>query len=318
MSVLFAAILLLAAGPADRSSPEAKAVAFLCREVPRWSRQNHCYSCHNNGDAAIALYQAAPAGFGVASEVLADTTRWLKQPGNWEHNGGEGPFSDKRLAQVVFSGAVSTAVSTGAIKDRSFLLEAARRLAADQAVDGSWPLEGEESVGSPATYGQPLATLVARQTLFAADRERYRAAIDRADRWLLRREIQNIDDAAVVLLALHQVPAGENHPRRKLALDLLRRGQTDDGGWGPRLATPPEPFDTALALLALSRCGDSEEVKTMVRRGRAFLVAQQREDGSWIETTRPAGNVSYAQRISTAGWATQALLATRTVGLRPR
>ena len=48
----------------------------------------------------------------------------------------------------------------------------------------------------------------------------------------------------------------------------------------------------------------------MIARGRGFLIAGQQEDGSWPETTRPAGGSSYAQRISTAGWATLALLAT--------
>ena len=49
-------------GPPERRRPEARAVAFLSREVPRWSRENHCYSCHNNGDAARALYQASRTG----------------------------------------------------------------------------------------------------------------------------------------------------------------------------------------------------------------------------------------------------------------
>jgi hypothetical protein len=46
----------------------------------------------------------------------------------------------------------------------------------------------------------------------------------------------------------------------------------------------------------------------MRSQGRSFLIAQQREDGSWTETTRPAGDVSYAQRIATSGWALLALL----------
>ena len=45
-------------------------------------------------------------------------------------------------------------------------------------------------------------------------------------------------------------------------------------------------------------------------RGRAYLLAQQIDDGSWPETTRPANQESYAQRISTTGWALLALLAT--------
>jgi hypothetical protein len=48
-----------------------------------------------------------------------------------------------------------------------------------------------------------------------------------------------------------------------------------------------------------------------LKRGRAWLIAQQDEEGGWRETTRPAGAESYAHRISTTGWATLALLRTR-------
>ncbi len=66
-----------------------------------------------------------------------------------------------------------------------------------------------------------------------------------------------------------------------------------------------------MVLLGLARSGDSAEVRRMIARGRAFLIARQHEDGSWTETTRPPGGDSYAQRISTTGWSTLALLATR-------
>ena len=54
----------------------------------------------------------------------------------------------------------------------------------------------------------------------------------------------------------------------------------------------------------------------MIRRGRSFLVAEQLDSGGWTETTRPTGNQSYAQHLSTTAWATLALLATaETTGL---
>ena len=37
---------------------EAHAIGFLAAEVPKWKRDNGCYSCHNNGDAARALCAA--------------------------------------------------------------------------------------------------------------------------------------------------------------------------------------------------------------------------------------------------------------------
>ena len=109
------------------------------------------------------------------------------------------------------------------------------------------------------------------------------------------------------------------------------RGQAPDGGWGLYATSPSEPFDTAVAVLALSavldrtrrpelqlgrvRVGASfssgaRDSRAPSRRGRRFLVETQLSDGSWPETTRPTGQESYAQRISTTGWATLALLET--------
>lgn len=304
-----AAVLLLGAalGEASSPTPEARAVGFLTREVPAWSRENRCFSCHNNGDAARALYEARRIGLAVPAASLAETTAWLARPSGWDHNGSDGPFSDKRLARVAFASALATAIRTGAMADRAPLREASARLARDQAEDGSWRFDGENDPGSPAAYGRVLATLLARELLEASDPSRFQDAIARADGWLSRREIAATADAATVLMS-----SWESADRRRSAIGWLSRAQSEDGGWGPYAASPPEPFDTALALLGLSRCGDrSEKVRRMIAQGRRFLIAGQQEDGSWPETTRPAGGTSYAQRISTAGWATLALMATR-------
>ena len=54
-----------------------------------------------------------------------------------------------------------------------------------------------------------------------------------------------------------------------------------------------------------------EIMLTTVLAYGSFLLAEQLDDGGWVETTRPPGQQSYAQHISTSGWATLALLATR-------
>jgi hypothetical protein len=67
-----------------------------------------------------------------------------------------------------------------------------------------------------------------------------------------------------------------------------------------------EPFDTAVVLLALSDLRQPQSIA----RGRKLLIARQRPDGGWPETTRPPGAQSYAQHISTSAWATLALILT--------
>ena len=282
---------------------ESKAVAFLQREVPAWSRENHCFSCHNNGDAARALYAAGRKGHRVPARVLADTTAWVDRPAGWDENKGDPGFSDKRLANIQFAASLLAAVEAGRVNDGAALKEAARKVAADQVADGSWPIDKGNAVGSPATYGTTLATYMALRTIKAAAVSGTEAVIQKAEDWLHLVKPDTVFAAAVLLQA--------SAPNETTSLDLIRRTQTSDGGWGPYPDSPPETFDTALVLLALQRMREEAGVNGMVQRGRAFLWSQQEADGGWPATTRPSGASSYAQRISTTGWATLALLATR-------
>lgn len=302
-------------GALDDEAPEARAVRYLAREVPRWSEEQECYSCHHDGDGARALVEAGRAGWPVEAGALEATLAWLARPEDWGKNGGRAESSDARLARIQFAAALATATEAGRIEGRAPLLRAAGELADDQEADGSWPIAGDRAglIGSPATYGGPLATVAARDVLRAADPERFRGPIRRAERWLLTRPIRNVQDASCALLALDGAsdPPPDAGAIRGRARELLARGESEGGGWGPYETAAPEVFDTALALIALERSADDPASEPMIRRGRRWLIAAQNPDGSWTETTRPPGGESYAQRLSTTAWATRALVATR-------
>ena len=293
----------------DAAQAERRALVYLAREVPRWSIEHSCYSCHNNGDAARALYTAKRLGRGVPDEALRDTTRWLAHPDGWEHNGGEGEFSDKKLAAIQFAFALLTSRDAGAVRERRPLQAAARMLAAEQDADGSWRIEGSGAIGAPPTYGLYLATAAARQVLAAAGAE-FRKQTALADGWLRECRPRTVLDAAAVLIGLGDADDAAAREQQARCLDLVRRGEAGGGGWGPYVNSAPEPFDTAVVLLGLRTVRASPDVGAMIKRGRRHLIATQHEDGSWPETTRPPGGTSYAQRLSTTGWATQALLLT--------
>ena len=276
---------------ATAATPEDRAIAFLAREVPAWRRENNCFSCHNNGDGARALYAARRLGRQVDEGVLRETTMWLTAPADWKNNRGDPRFSDKQLARLQFAAAAAEA-------GLASLREAAKLIVADQRSDGSWQIGAEGSAGSPATYGPALATAMAIRILERADAAGFRTQIQKARGWLKRLQIRSVPDAAAVLFAFPANDGGDA---------FLRRAQASDGGWGPAAGAPPEPFDTALALLALR---ENPEAGKLVARGRAWLTKTQLESGGWPETTRPAGGQSYAQHVSTAAWVTVALLET--------
>lgn len=303
---------LFGAPPEDqdkaRPSPEARALDYLAREVPRWKPANKCYSCHNNGDAARALYVARRRGHTVPVEALQDTSQWLTQTAAWDKKTDGERGQDTGLARLQFAAALLEAMDAGLVKDDKALGRAAALVAEGQHKDGSWPVSNADNIGGPTTYGTALATWQARRVLLKADKDKYRDALARAGRWVRGREVKNILDAAAVMLSLEGSTDAAAQKQRELCLSLIRKGESKDGGWGPYVTSAPEVFDTALVLLALTP--GAEERRDLVKRGRAYLIASQEKDGSWPETTRPTGGVSYAQRLSTAGWATLALLAT--------
>lgn len=306
-SFLLAAVVLAA----DASTPEDRAVAFLGSEVPRWAEKNKCYSCHNNSVAARALYQAVRRGRKVPAEALADTTHWLSRPDDWDHNGGDGEFNDRKLAALQFAAAQADAQAAGLLKGRGALARSAERVVSLQEADGGWKTDADGAIGSPATHGRALATFLARRHLALVDEKKYADALARADRWARTRDIKTTPDAAGVLLLLGQANDEPAVRQRQAALAFLAKAEGKSGGWGPDARSPNEVFDTAAAVLALAALPEDATARAMLPRGRAYLLKTQQDDGSWPETTRPTGGVSYAQRLATTGWATLALLGTR-------
>ena len=299
--------MLSQAPPVALSPVIAKGVAFLRTELPKF----------RNGDATRALLEAGARGYDLGPS-LDETLNFLKQPATWDQYKAPSGFDDKRLLRLQFASALAAAERHG--KAASTDLEAAAKLlVADQAADGSWTLDQSQSLGSPATYGAMLATWSARTSLIASGMQPDNFTIVQADRWLRGLTVETVYDASTLLLALDLTGDVMADGLRRTALSIVRTGQTENGGWGPEATAPPQVFDTAIAVLALSalnvepRIARStfrpEELLAAIARGKAFIESQQRPDGSWPETTRPAGQDSYAQRISTTGWALLALLA---------
>ena len=213
MRVVVSLIALMPA--AAEPSPEARAVAFLSREVPRWTAENKCYSCHNSGDAARALFAARRAAIPVPDKATADTLRWLARPEGWDKNGeGESPARDKALARIHFAAGLVDAIDAGLIKDTKPLGPAAKLVAENQHKDGSWKVDAEGTVGSPATYGSVLATHFARRALRRADADKYKDAIAKAERWLRTVPTKSVLDSAAVLLALHDADDADAKKQR--------------------------------------------------------------------------------------------------------
>ncbi len=246
----------------------------------------------------------------------------LQAPGDWKPLAA-GDLDGKALSRIAFANALVDAVAAG-VAQRPTLLAVTDLVPADQKEDGSFRVDPAEApglgapliAGSPASLGTALSTVSARRALVAANVPAYRPAIARADEWLRRAPVGAVLDAAAVVLGLDAATDQAALTQRGRALSTLAARQQLDGGWGEGAGSPSQPFHSALALLALRMAVGTNQttfaagdLAKAISAGRAYLAAQQQPDGSWKESVRPGKPaVSYAQRVSTTAWATQALL----------
>lgn len=250
------------------------------------------------------------------ADAIDDTEAWLATPERWDTNARRGGSEEQPLARIQFASALASMVATGRA-EADALDRAAGLLAAHQQKDGSWRLSDTQILGGATFYGTSLATAMARRVLARAGTASVQSPLAKASFWLRTTSPATVLDASAVLLGLERDSDPQAAAQRQRALSILQRGQGPDGGWGPYVTSQSEPFDTALALLALTGLRpvgtfstapySPRDLDAAIERGRASLLRTQNPDGSWPETTRPPNGDSYAQRISTTAWALMAL-----------
>lgn len=231
-----------------------EAVRYLEEEVPRWHVENGCYSCHNNGDGARALFAA-----GARGKAVQDSVAYLLQPRRWEEL--------KPLARVQYAAALQAARKAGLAKDDRAFQQAAALLVKDQSADGRFQVDEEKVEGSPGTYGPVVATWLAAAVMREAglneQATRAEAYVRRA--WagddLLARQAPNGSwngepyDTALAMLRLKQEGRGAEAIAR--GRRYLLSTQLTAGGWAATTRPPgghsyaQHISTTAWALLAL-------------------------------------------------------------------
>jgi squalene-hopene/tetraprenyl-beta-curcumene cyclase len=109
--------------------------------------------------------------------------------------------------------------------------------------------------------------------------------------WFGRWGVNHVYGTGAAVPALVAAGVPQTHTAIRRAVTWLERHQNADGGWGEDCRSYDDPAwigrgestpsQTAWALLALEAAGERDS--EAARRGVAWLVANQREDGGWDE-----------------------------------
>ena len=140
--------------------------------------------------------------------------------------------------------------------------------------------------------------------------------VKEARSWLAKTKAGDTEDRVFRLWGMKY--AGASPDEIKPAAKELLATQRGDGGWAQIDGRASDAYATGSALVALHQAGGLATADQAYRRGLAFLVHSQKDDGSWFVASRsqpfqpyfesgfPYGKNQFIA-VAASGWATAAL-----------
>jgi hypothetical protein len=299
--------------PLIRQSVE-KAIELLQKSGPEFVKVSGCTSCHHQSLPQMAYSTARERGFRVDSQVSQQQVKAVMamfRPIREQMASGKANLPDP---------AISVSYSLLGLAAESYAPDAtteamAHVVALQQTADGSFLALPARPPIESSVFTATALSLRALQ-FYGRDPE---AAVKRAGEWLVTAKPGTTEERAMRLLGLSWANADVD--LRSAARELLAE-QRPDGGWAQLPGLETDAYATGQALFALHESGQVTSAQPWYRRGVAFLLRTQLEDGSWLVRTRSIPFQPYResgfphgkhQWISAAGtsWAVMALSLTQ-------
>lgn len=271
-----------------------RALVFLKNDALKWRKEHECATCHHGTLTVWALNEAQQQGFAVDAMFLADMTKWTKD--RWLANVDK-PRDTRPGFSMVSTPQIYLALADQLLPERGVLSADERgRVAASlirhQEAGGEWDWSAAPAKNRPPPFfeSNEVATLLAsmaldpRGTTDPAQVATRRESREKAATWLSKNPPNDTTQAAALRLMV-RVRAGSAADQLQADIEQLLGRRNPDGGWGQLKDRPSDAYATGQVLYVLSLAGVKSD-RQEVQRAVAFLVATQREEGSWPMTQR--------------------------------
>jgi hypothetical protein len=300
----------------------ARALPPLQKGLVVYAERRDCFSCHNQGVPLVALSIARSRGLAIDEDAfratveltLADLESALER-----YRRGRGqPGGAIRAAYALWTlevGNHQPDETTAAVAE--FLVKA------DQGRD-HWTTSARRE---PIEASQFTTTALALRGLraYAANgrTDVVKHRVENARSWLARSKPADTEDRVFRLWGMKYAAASPEEI--KTAAEELLVTQRGDGGWAQIDELSSDSYATGSALVALHEAGSLATDDPAYRRGVAFLVRSQKDDGTWFVASRsqpfqlyfesgfPYGKDQFIA-MAASGWATAALALALTPG----
>ena len=303
-------------GISDPRVSVAKSIALLQSTSSSVYEQRACISCHQQMLVEAATAAVRAKGIAVREDLSAkNLEQMLKVYTNQAEMAMQGETTG---GHVLSYGYFAMALAAARYKPDGVTAGLVHSVASWQMPDGSWPGLIEWPPMEYSTFSHTALSIRAL-TLYAPEgrRAEMNEKVRKARSWMLAAKPAGAEEQAMRIMGLAWSKASAQEIDDAIKPWVARQNQ--DGGWSqlPQLAS--DAYATGMTLYALSQAGVSTKSEAY-RKGIAFLLRNQYEDGSWFVKTRsfptqphfdsgyPFG---YNQWISAAGacWATLAIAA---------
>jgi ankyrin repeat protein len=302
-----------------RSSPEAiaRSVPLLQKSDSIFLKKSGCVSCHNNTLTAMAIASVRKRGFPVDEQIAANQVKKIAAYiDTWRERAlqGVGIPGDSDSVGYILLGLAAANHPADEATDAM-----ARFVKAQQYPDGGWRVFAHRP---PIESSDIQVTAVSLRSLQLygpkAQRAAYQSAVKRAADWLAKARPRKSEDFVFQLLGLRWAGMSASQSIMRRGAQRLLARQRADGGWAQLDSLASDAYATGQALVALREAGGLRATHPAFKRGVAFLLRTQLDDGSWYVKSRaipfqpffesgfPHGHDQWVS-MAASNWATMAL-----------
>ena len=295
----------------------ARSLPLLQKSDSMFLKKSGCVSCHNNTLTAMTIAAVRKRGLKVDEQNAGNQVKKIvAYIETWRERAlqGVGIPGDSDTVGYILLG-----LSAGNHPSDEATDAMARFVKGQQYPDGGWRIFAHRP---PIESSDIQVTAVSLRSLQLygpkAQRAEYQAAVKRAADWLVKAQPQTTEDRVFQLLGLKWAGLNSKPAITRTSVRGLLATQRSDGGWAQLPSIASDAYATGQALVALREAGGLRASDPAYKRGVAFLLKTQLEDGSWYVKSRaipfqpffesgfPHGHDQWVS-MAASNWATMAL-----------
>jgi hypothetical protein len=267
-------------GIADPHVSLSKSVAQLVSTASTFRERTNCISCHHNGLPAMAA--AAARRKGIEVDERLDRRNIDDMLTHFKRNAARVMQGDPAVGGEALSVGYTQLglAAEGHAPDQATAIMT-HWVLARQMPDGSWLGNGLNR--PPLEYSIISHTAMAAGGLTSYPlpglKKQTNESLRRAREWLLAAQAKSAEERGMRLMGLVWTNAPKS--RVQAAIAEVRAQQEAGGGWSQFARTDADAYATGLSLYALHVAG-VPATDEAYRRGVAYLLGTQYQDGTWL------------------------------------